>query len=128
MVFSCAWCIFFKHLGSIAFGAAIMTVVKIIKIVLEGFNYYTKDLQARSLSLSLSLSLSRPLSLSPSLSRHPFSHHHLSPPSLARRLPPLSGAQDPAHAHVAAEAVCEGRREINSEIPPPRLPHLHAPP
>jgi len=59
VVFACAWCIFYKHLGSIAFGAAIMTIVKIIKIILEGFNYYTKDLQDSNLILKVIVQCSR---------------------------------------------------------------------
>lgn len=52
-ILSSAWCIIAKHLGSIAFGAAIMTVVKIIKYILVAIDNQTKDLQNHNFLLGV---------------------------------------------------------------------------
>ena len=38
-----AWCVFSRHIGSVAFGAAILTIITIIKAILHTVHYYTKN-------------------------------------------------------------------------------------
>jgi len=45
VVLVCFWCVIWKHLGSIAFGSAILTLMTVLRIVLNLISYYTKDLQ-----------------------------------------------------------------------------------
>lgn len=54
-VLVCAWCIFSRHLGSICFGAAILTIMTVIRLILEGIDYYTKDQQDKNFLLKLAL-------------------------------------------------------------------------
>jgi choline transporter-like protein 2/4/5 len=51
----CAWCIFSRHLGSIAFGAAILTIMTIIRMILAAIDYYTKEYQASNLALKIAM-------------------------------------------------------------------------
>jgi len=53
VVLVCAWCVFWKHLGSIAFGAAILTFMTVLRIILNLISYYTKDLQKSNFLLRM---------------------------------------------------------------------------
>ena len=55
VVLACAYCILTRHLGSIAFGAAILTIMTILRIILEAIDYYTKDQQESNLAIKLAL-------------------------------------------------------------------------
>ena len=55
VVIACAYCVITRHLGSICFGAAILTIMKILRIILTAIEYYTKEQQANNLLLRVAL-------------------------------------------------------------------------
>jgi len=59
VILSSAWCIFYKHLGSMAFGAAIISIVKIVKYCLMTVDHYTKELQGTNFLLRLAIKCSQ---------------------------------------------------------------------
>jgi len=48
-----AWCVISRHLGTMAFGSAIMTIITLIRLIFEYIDQKTKDLQADNKLLSL---------------------------------------------------------------------------
>lgn len=50
-----AWCIISRHLGTIAFGSAILTLIQLVRIVCEVIDRKTKDLQDSNLVLKLTI-------------------------------------------------------------------------
>jgi len=53
VVLACAWCVISRHMGSVAFGAAVLTIITIIRLILQAIDYYTKDLQGSNLLLRI---------------------------------------------------------------------------
>ena len=53
VVLACAYCVITRHLGSICFGAAILTIMAILRIILQAIDYYTKDMQKSNFLLKL---------------------------------------------------------------------------
>jgi len=50
-----AWCVFSRHLGTIAFGSAIMTIITVIRLICEYIDQKTKDIQAENRLLKLAM-------------------------------------------------------------------------
>jgi hypothetical protein len=53
VVLSCAYCIITRHLGSVCFGAAILTIMTVLRMILQAIDYYTKDMQGSNLLLRI---------------------------------------------------------------------------
>ena len=49
----CCWCVVSRHLGSIAFGAAIITIMTILRIIMSAIDYYTRDAQQSNCMLKM---------------------------------------------------------------------------
>jgi len=53
VVLICAWCVISRHLGSAVFAAAILTIIKSLRIVLGAIDHYTQDMQDSNLLLKV---------------------------------------------------------------------------
>jgi len=53
VVLVCAYCVIARHLGSIAFGAAILTIMTILRLILQAIDHYTKDMQQSNFLLKV---------------------------------------------------------------------------
>ena len=54
-IFDSAWCVFTRHLGTMAFGSAILTIIMLIRLVCEYINQKTKDIQETNLPLKFAM-------------------------------------------------------------------------
>jgi len=50
-----AWCVFTRHLGTMAFGSAILTIIMLVRLVCEYINQKTKDIQETNLPLKFAM-------------------------------------------------------------------------